>query len=595
MHCMRVVDPIPHGARLFHIGPHKTATTAIQSALHAARDTLPALGAAYPQATLQAYAAAVALNGHPGHVGGRTVVPGDWDDLVARLEAAGDLRAAVSSESFSVAKRPAIERLVRDVGPERVHVVRMVRRLDKLVTSQFQQRVVAGNRRTFEQWFAEEIEPDDSPFWRRQGYTSLTQRWADVVGPDRVQVVVVDERDPMWLMRVFDGYLGLPEGTLVPPATGANRSLSWGETEMLRRFNVAFTRRGWEPKSQFRFIRHGVSRVIKEVPDDEAVRLSLPPRFADHLAERANREVDGLIASGFAVVGDPEPLRHLSPVPTTPLGDPTVAPDAVAASVERILLRARADSYHVAELPPVVATPEPAEASTHAVVAVGPAGDLARRLVVEPNPRGGLLARVRRPRVALWVPPVEQVLLGGWQQALTERRDVSWQEWLDADGTSWLDRHIADLRARSTTARLERVVDGDAWLPSVSLGVDLTFPTASPDRVRRSLLTPAELAVLRRLVRRWAADALSDAEWQRYVLDGAVDRLLSHEVENAAVPDLSGAPSLAPGLSALEDWYRGVGATRPTPAVQAPDERVPARTAGVFVIGAVAATDPRLG
>jgi hypothetical protein len=36
------------GARLLHIGPHKTGTTMIEDALHPARERLAARGVAYP-------------------------------------------------------------------------------------------------------------------------------------------------------------------------------------------------------------------------------------------------------------------------------------------------------------------------------------------------------------------------------------------------------------------------------------------------------------------------------------------------------------------------------------------------------------------
>ena len=39
-------SPIPEGARLVHIGPHKTGSTAIQVALHSARDRLGEHGVA---------------------------------------------------------------------------------------------------------------------------------------------------------------------------------------------------------------------------------------------------------------------------------------------------------------------------------------------------------------------------------------------------------------------------------------------------------------------------------------------------------------------------------------------------------------------
>lgn len=39
--------PLPEGTCLLHIGPHKTATTSLQSAFHAAREAMASQGVHY--------------------------------------------------------------------------------------------------------------------------------------------------------------------------------------------------------------------------------------------------------------------------------------------------------------------------------------------------------------------------------------------------------------------------------------------------------------------------------------------------------------------------------------------------------------------
>jgi hypothetical protein len=58
------------GARLLHIGPHKTGTTAIQGALHLARERLAVEGVAYPGRGRQPLWPILAVTGQPALLGG---------------------------------------------------------------------------------------------------------------------------------------------------------------------------------------------------------------------------------------------------------------------------------------------------------------------------------------------------------------------------------------------------------------------------------------------------------------------------------------------------------------------------------------------
>jgi len=78
------------GSRLLHIGPHKTGTTAIQGALHLARERLAAEGVVYPGRGRQPLWPVLAVTGQPALLGGPRPEISYWDSLVRDVRAAGD-------------------------------------------------------------------------------------------------------------------------------------------------------------------------------------------------------------------------------------------------------------------------------------------------------------------------------------------------------------------------------------------------------------------------------------------------------------------------------------------------------------------------
>lgn len=342
-------DPLllPEGARLLHIGPHKTGTTAVQQAFDRARPELKRFGVHYAGRTTQTYDAAVDLLGNPGRLG----VPrrrGAWDELVDEVRAAADQRVVISSETFSGAKDDTIARLRDDLG-DRLHVVRAVRRLDKLLPSQWQQTVVNGSRTPYVRWLRDVLSGEGHRFWRRQSYRALTERWARVVGPENVTVIVVDDNDHRHILDVFERLTGLPSETLELSPTVDNRSLTANEAAVARNFNVALKRNRWSARTQFRLMRLGALRGFKGRPTDpDDVRLAIPTEFAAAVAEVSNREVDALASLGVRVVGDLESLRldagamRTVPAATFTESGLTLAPEAVADAVVALVERALA-------------------------------------------------------------------------------------------------------------------------------------------------------------------------------------------------------------------------------------------------------------
>ena len=226
------------GTRLLHIGPHKTGTTAIQGALHLAREGLAAEGVVYPGRGRQPLWPILAVTGQPALLGGPQPEISYWDNLVRDVRAAGDRRVVLSSEFFAEADDATARRVIADLGGARVHVVVTLRSLTRILPSQWQQYLQNGFHFRYVEWLDGILsDPPHTPtpgFWRRHRHDALVTRWAAENGPENLTVIVVDESDRLMLLRVFESMLGLPGGFLVPEERAANRSLTVAEAELVR-------------------------------------------------------------------------------------------------------------------------------------------------------------------------------------------------------------------------------------------------------------------------------------------------------------------------------------------------------------------------
>src|SRR5437764_14432841 len=220
-----LLDP---GTRLLHAGPHKTGTTAIQGALHLARERLAAEGVVYPSQGRQPLWPILAVTGQPALLGGPRPEISYWDSLVRDVRAAGDQPVVLSSEFFAEADDAAARRVIADLGGARVHVVVTLRSLTRILPSQWQQYLQNGFHFQYLKWLDGILsDPPRTPtpgFWRRHRHDELVKRWAAENGPDNLTVIVIDESDRLTLLRVFEAILGLAGGFLPPADRASNRS-----------------------------------------------------------------------------------------------------------------------------------------------------------------------------------------------------------------------------------------------------------------------------------------------------------------------------------------------------------------------------------
>ncbi|TFG67392.1 MAG: hypothetical protein E4H24_06290 [Thermomicrobiales bacterium] len=339
-------DPLllPEETRVIHIGPPKTGTTYLQSAFHSCRAAVAEQGVHYAGRTRQPTAAVQAVLGNQSPNTGEVPAIGQWQGLVREVRRSKKRRVVISSEFLADAKPEAIETIVRDLGSDRVHVVVTLRPLARIIPSQWQQFIQSGVRKPLDAWldaiFNDPLKVTPT-FWRRHRHDELIARWADIVGPDNVTVIALDDRDHAMVTRVFERLVGLREGTLVADQDLSNRSMTMPEIEVVRAFNEQYSAEGLGRPLHTMIMRFGAATYMKSrPPNPDEARVEAPQWALDRAGEVAREMVDAIVASGVRIVGDPE---RLTEVPTSQLGnDPRpeveISPQTAAVAAMGVLI-----------------------------------------------------------------------------------------------------------------------------------------------------------------------------------------------------------------------------------------------------------------
>ncbi len=324
----RPVPPLPEGTHLLHIGPQKTGSTAIQWAMHLARDELRALGVVYPGPGPRPRAAAAAGLGFDRMSPRDTDSAESWDDLLRQVRSPDARRVCVSLEAFARATDEQAERIVESLGGDQPHVVAVARRYDALMPSQWQQRVKTQLRLSYDDWLRLVLgppAPEDEHWtnlWVPHDTVALLDRWSGLVGAENVTLIVADETDRALLPRTFEQLLDLPAGMLVERGGRANTSLTYEQAELLRGLNVVFHERGWEGQPYLELVRRGVVPALLSAPASGEAKVPAVPDWARALlVEHSDRRIDGLGRQPVRVLGDLELLR----IPAAPPGADLIA------------------------------------------------------------------------------------------------------------------------------------------------------------------------------------------------------------------------------------------------------------------------------
>ncbi|WP_377325097.1 hypothetical protein ACFJIY_09115 [Pimelobacter simplex] len=331
---MRLAD----GATLLHIGPYKTGTTAMQSALWEAREALAEHGVRYPgeRAHEMGAAMAVALGRvEPGQ--DLTEQRERWHALAAELRDDRPRIGIVSSEVYCEASDEGASAVLDGLGPA-TQVLITLRPIVRLLGSQWQQYSQNIAVPSYDAWLREILDHPEGgrvtpSFWRRHRHDRLVERWVGLVGPERVTVVVVDDRDHDGLPRVFEELLGVPAGLLRTPADRSNRSLTFPETQLVQALVRRTNSPAFDPADHSRFVRFGAARGLQAAPADPAAERVLTPAWAVDQALAIGASMAARVAaSGATVIGDLGLLSDPALAPATGDNAPVTAIDPAAAA-----------------------------------------------------------------------------------------------------------------------------------------------------------------------------------------------------------------------------------------------------------------------
>jgi hypothetical protein len=327
---------------LLHIGASKTGTSSLQRGLFGSVPALAGQGVGVPLASRHAHVEQVLRP-----LGWRTAEgfvddpePGALKTLGRRLRKQDGDRLLMTCEDLCEADPTRIRTLhdvFADAGLE-PRVVLTLRGLASVVPSEWQQFLKHRMRLdypTFLERVRERRGRWAAHFWQRQDAVEICRRWADVVGQERLDVIVTPQRsrDPEGLYRLFGGVVGFDPATMSWPERDVNASWGYVEAEVYRRLNVALDgrlphyERAYQPTVRWPLVK-GV------LPRGASTRIPLPPDHLPWVRETAEAQVAWLAGSGIRVHGD---LSDLVP------GDDAAAPlpaldeaDVARAAVETL-------------------------------------------------------------------------------------------------------------------------------------------------------------------------------------------------------------------------------------------------------------------
>ncbi|WP_062299473.1 hypothetical protein [Demequina maris] len=343
------VRPLNPGATLLHIGLPKTGTTAVQAAAAQLRGPLLEQGVCYPGIALNHGTASNALMGRSTAVfeaGPRA----RWERIADELRSHPDAIGWLSYEQIAQATPAVARRFLDELGPD-LHVVITARAYVSVLPSAWQQWVKDAGDAPFETWIARVLDVRDreggtegsgpgTGFWRQHDLPAIARVWADLLGPERVHVVILDKSRPALLFDAFEGLLALEPGTLASAPRDAllsNRGMSRAEAELAQGVNALAHAAAApvDPRVYYRVMRNGaISAVLRDrepTQDEGSIAASAPlaARFA-HEGAAAARALAGL---GVDVVGDLEALGALPGNPPAEAPAPCAAVDPELAAL----------------------------------------------------------------------------------------------------------------------------------------------------------------------------------------------------------------------------------------------------------------------
>ncbi|MDQ3629382.1 MAG: hypothetical protein M3419_11330 [Actinomycetota bacterium] len=320
-----------------HVGPPKSGTSYLQSAMWRSRPALRQQGLV------------LAMRRRADHfhlmlaVTDQAVADADPPEAFSALDrlekflARSDAgRILLSHESLAAASRDQAERLLGLLGDVEVHLVLTARDLARQVPSGWQQRVQARETIRFEE-FADAVvaaQGVGGAFWAHHDLLDVADRWGRQLQPEQVHVVTVPPPGSPsgLLLGRWCSVLGLDPATLDTAGATGNPSLGRVQAEVLRRVNAAI---GDDlPRVRGRYGRVPRDLLPRQVLGVQpGVPTQLPRRLHQWCEDRSRATVQGLRARGYDVVGD---LADLLPGSQSAAGLPVTEEEVAAAATQAL-------------------------------------------------------------------------------------------------------------------------------------------------------------------------------------------------------------------------------------------------------------------
>jgi hypothetical protein len=377
-----------------HVGLPKTGTTYLQAIMSANRKALRADGFLYPVGRFGGHffaALDVMDRSFRGHK--YPAAEGTWRDMTQQLLVFG--RAGlISHEVLFAATEHDIVRIARSLSGAEVHVVITARDLGRQLPAVWQEQIKLGHTYRWK-GFIEAVkasrddpvdegpdatagagqhpgtspsaEPKETPgrrnlrrvsaqFWRGRDCSAVARRWATVLPPERIHVVMVPPAgvDDQLLWRRFAAVLGLDPDRYDPPDRGANTSLGPAETELMRRLNPELRRTlTWE-----QYERHAKWDLAERVlaAGQQSGRMRLPGRHAKWVLARSERIVEELRDGGYAIAGQLDDLLPVRRARSSSVREPDQTDDSEISTAAVVALVGLARLYSRRSRPAAVAS-----------------------------------------------------------------------------------------------------------------------------------------------------------------------------------------------------------------------------------------------
>jgi len=307
-------------AKLYlHVGFHKTGTTSLQDNLNRNRPALLAQGIDYPKTRKfkahHEFAWSAGQRGWGWKKFGGSKAGSAPAKRMYQLLRKSKLDAIISSEFLSELSPDQIRTLLSSIGRRELKVIFTVRPIAKILPSAYQQEVKNGSKLTYKSWLELVLEPEKenrnkTRFWDRHSHDVEIAKWADIVGKDRVSVIISDDANPDFLTTSFFSLLGVSTKKFKESKKDViNRSMDLAEIELLRRINEQFDRnQGWdEYVSGIRstLVKTWTQRKPSELSPG---RLSTPESFRSLIDARVLKLTEGLRSLGVEITGDLDSL-----------------------------------------------------------------------------------------------------------------------------------------------------------------------------------------------------------------------------------------------------------------------------------------------